>query len=741
VNRLASLLFIAAVAFGPACKGKDSKTTDTTQTTTTTGSGSGSAGASTGSGTTMTPTATIDKDHPLLAPYTGDHEGVPAFDKIKTADFKAALLKGMDLQRAEVQAIIDNKDAPTFANVIEAFEDAGRPYYRASTLFGVYTSTMNDKDMQAIEKEMAPLQAAFSDETIQNEKLFAKIKAVYDGKDKAKLEVDQVRLLDVVYNNFARRGAALSAENKARLKEINGKLATLFTTFSQNQLADEEKESVVLESKDDLAGLPDELVASLATAAEGKGQKGKWLISNTRSSAEPVLVYSSKRDLREKVFKMWISRGEKSNGPVISEILGLRAERAKLLGFPSHAHWIIDDNMAKTPDAALALTMRVWKAAVGRVKEEVADMQKVADEEAAAAKTDKIKIEAWDYRHFAEKVRKAKYDLDQNEVKQYLQADKLREGMFFAAKELFGLEFKPIEGVPVYHPDVKVWEVLRDGKHAGLWYFDPYAREGKRSGAWMNEYRTQERFKTETTPIVSNNSNFVKGANGEPTLISWDDATTMFHEFGHALHGLLSNVRYPSLAGTNTKRDFVEFPSQLNEYWLPTREILDKYALHYKTGKPLPPELFAKIEKAKNFNKGFGTVEYLMSAIYDLKIHTLGVGAKIDAAEFEKATMKEIGAPSEVVMRHRPMAFGHIFSDDGYSAGYYSYLWADTLTADAAEAFEEKKSFFDKATAKRLADTIFSVGNGVPPDVAFKNFRGRDVDPNALMRSRGFPTK
>ncbi|MFO1078780.1 MAG: M3 family metallopeptidase [Planctomycetota bacterium] len=679
----------------------------------------------------------MSEGHPLLAPFPGECGGMPPFDKIKVADFKPALLKGMVMKRAEIQAIVETKDAPTFANTIEALENAGRAYNRAATILGVYTSTMSDKEMQAIETEMAPIQAAFADETIQNEKLFARIKAVYDNREAAKLDAEQARLLEVYWRSFTRNGAALSVEDKAKLKVINGKLATLYTTFGLNQLADEEHQTVVLDKEEDLAGLPDELKASARTAAEAKGMKDKWLVSNTRSSAEPFLTYASNRALREKVWKMWVSRGETTNGPVISDILELRAQRAKLLGFPNHAEWIIDDNMAKTPEAALALTLRVWKAAVGRVKEEVADMQEVADKDPG-----KPKIEAWDYRYYAEKVRKAKYDLDQNEVKPYLQADKLRDGMFFAAKENFGLRFTPIDGVPVYHPDVKVWEVTRDGKHVGLWYFDPYARDGKRSGAWMNEYRTQERFTgADTAPIVSNNSNFVKGKEGEPVLISWDDASTMFHEFGHALHGLLSNVRYPSLAGTNTLRDFVEFPSQLNEYWLPTKEILDKYALHYQTGKPMPPELVAKIEKAKYFNQGFATVEYLMSAIYDLKIHTLPAGTKIDPTEFEKKVMAEIGAPKEIVMRHRPTQFGHIFSGDGYSAGYYSYLWADTLTADAAEAFEEKQSFYDKATAKKLMDTIFSVGNSVPPDVAYRNFRGRDVDPDALMRKRGFPTK
>ncbi|HTL34027.1 MAG TPA: M3 family metallopeptidase, partial [Kofleriaceae bacterium] len=603
--------------------------------------------------------------------------------------------------------------------------------------FGTFTSTMNSKPMQAVEKEMAPVIAAFSDEITQNEALFQRIKTVYDGRAKLKLTPEQNRLVEVTYQSFARRGAALGAKDKARLKEINQKLATLFTQFSQNVLADEEGQELVLDKEDDLAGLPESLRASMKNAAEAKKLKGKWLIANTRSSAEPFLTYSSKRELREKVFRMWVSRGESkdhNNYPVMTEILALRGERAKLLGFKSHAHWIIDDNMAKTPDAAMALMMKVWKAASARAREEVADMQKVADAEKAGHK-----IEAWDYRYYAEKVRKAKYDLDQDEVKAYLQLDKLREAMFWASGQLYGFEFKPIKGVPVYHKDVTTYEVMRDGKHVGLWYFDPYARAGKRSGAWMSEYRTQENFKDNLPPIVSNNSNFVKGKAGEPILISWDDASTMFHEFGHALHGLNSNVHYPTLAGTNTKRDFVEFPSQLNEHWLTTPEVLNKFCLHYKTGKPIPADLVAKIEKAKNFNQGFKTVEYLAAAIYDLRIHTMPVDKPIDAAKFEQLTMKEISCPPEIVMRHRPPQFLHIFADDGYSAGYYAYIWADTLTADAAEAFEEAKSFYDKPTAKRLHDSIMSVGNSVPPDVAFRNFRGRDVDTDALMRDRGFP--
>jgi peptidyl-dipeptidase Dcp len=675
---------------------------------------------------------------PLLSPWPGAHGGYPPFDKIKVGNFKPALTKGMELMRADIAAIASNADPPSFDNTIAALEDAGRPFGRAGSIYGTYRSTMNDKQMQEIEKEMAPVLAAFDDEITQNEALFARIKTVYEARRTAGLKPDQLRLVEIIYRNFARRGAALGKSEKARLKEINQKLASLYTKFSQNELADEEHYTLPLDSEADLAGLPESLRASAKATAEAKGLPGKWLITNTRSSMEPFLTYSTRRDLREKGWRLWVGRGDNGdahdNKPVITEILSLRAARAKLLGFATHAHWIVDDNMAKTPDAAMALMMKVWHAAVARVREEVADMQKIADAEHAG-----YKIAPWDYRYYAEKVRKAKYDLDQNEIKPYLQLDKMRDAMFWAAGQLYGLKFTQIKDVPIYHREMLVYQVTRDHKHVGLWYFDPYARDGKQSGAWMNEYRTQEKFKDAIAPVVSNNSNFVHSKPGEPVLISWDDARTMFHEFGHALHGLNSDVRFPTLAGTNVKRDFVEFPSQLNEHWLITKEVLGQFALHSQTAKPIPDELVAKVERAKHFNQGFTTVEYLASAIYDLKIHMAPVDKPIDPGEFEKRTMKEIGCPPEIVMRHRPTHFGHIFSGDGYSAGYYSYIWADTLTADAAEAFAAAGSFYDQPTAKRLYESIMSVGNSIPPEEAFRRFRGRDVDINALMRDRGFP--
>lgn len=675
---------------------------------------------------------------PLLDPWTGEHGGYPRFDLVKPSDLKGALLKGMELKREQIKALTSQKSLPTFDNTIVALEDCGRPLSNACRFFDVYTSTMNDKPMQAIETEMKPLLTKFDDEIFQNDELFQRIKTVYDARENAQLTDEQKRLCEVYYKMFTRQGAGLDKDKKKRLSEINEELSKLYTKFRHNQLADEEKYMLVLENEADLDGLSDSLREAAATQAEAHGKKGKWVITNGRSSMEPFITFSNRRDLREKGWRMWTCRGdnndENDNKENITAILKLRSERANILGFPTHAHWSVDDSMAKTPDAAMDLMMRVWAAAKGRVKQEVADMQAIADSENA-----KITIEPWDYRYYAEKVRKAKFDIDQNEVKQYLQLDKIRDGMFWAAKQVFGVDMVKLDGIPVVQPDVTVYEVRRNGKQIGLWYFDPYGREGKNSGAWMSEYRTQEKFKSPVTPIVSNNSNFVKGKPGEPVLIAWDDANTMFHEFGHALHGLLSNVNYPTLAGTNTKRDFVEFPSQVNERWLMTNEVLDQFALHYKTGKPIPKALVEKLKRAKTFNQGFSTGEYLASALYDMKIHLAATKDKnIKPDEFEQVTMTEIGCPKEIVMRHRPTAFGHIFSDDAYSSGYYAYIWADTMSADASEAFVEAGGFYDRKTCDRFHDTIFSVGNSISPDIAFKNFRGRTVDTNAVMRDRGF---
>lgn len=457
---------------------------------------------------------------------------------------------------------------------------------------------------------------------------------------------------------------------------------------------------------------------------------------NTRSSVEPFLTHDPRRQLREKVWRTFVSRGddgENDNKPVIEEIVTLRLERAKLLGYRTHAHWRLERSMAKTPERAMELLQAVWKPAAARVQEEVADMQALADREGAG-----VRIEPWDYRYYAEKVRKAKYDIDDAEVKPYLQLEKLREAMFWVAERLLGLRFAPIEGLPVYHADVSTWEVKdRNGGHAGLFYLDPYARAGKVSGAWMNAYRAQEGLDGEVTPIVSNNCNYIKPAPGEPVLIGWSDAHTLFHEFGHALHGLASKVTYPSLAGTSVDRDYVEFPSQLPEHWLSTPQVLDRFARHCRTGEPMPRELLAKIQRAAHFNQGFETVEYLSSALVDMRLH-LSDPPPRDIAAFERETLADIGMPREIVMRHRLPHFGHLFSSDGYSAGYYSYLWADTLTADAFEAFTEADGPYDEQVARRLCDHVLCRGNTVDPEEGYRAFRGRDPGIGALMRKRGF---
>jgi peptidyl-dipeptidase Dcp len=452
---------------------------------------------------------------------------------------------------------------------------------------------------------------------------------------------------------------------------------------------------------------------------------------------DPFLTFSDDRALRETVWRTYYDRGDNGdewdNNGIIEEIMQLRAERARLLGYDSYAHWAVEKQVAKTPAAALSLMMKVWPSAKARVIEEVADMQAIADAEGAD-----ITIEPWDYRYYAEKVRSSRYDYDANEVQQYLQLEKLREGMFWMAGELYGFEFTPVNDVPVFHPDVRVWEVERNGEHAGLWYFDPYARDGKRSGAWMNAYRDQSSLDAPVTPIVSNNSNFVVGAPGEPVLISWSDAETLFHEFGHAIHGLASDVVYPSLAGTLVPRDYVEFPSQVHEQWLLTPEVLNRFAVHHQTGEPIPVRLVSRIRDAATFNQGFITVEYLASALVDARLHALENPGELDADAFERSTLTAIGMPDELPMRHRLPQFAHIFAGEGYAAGYYSYLWADAFSTDAWEGFLEAGGPWDGEVAADFYKHVLSAGNTIDPIVGYRHFRGRDLETDALMRDRGF---
>ena len=678
-------------------------------------------------------------ENPLLAEWQGDYGGVPAFDEMELTAIKPAFEKAMESQLEEIQQITDNPEEPTFENTIEEMERSGKELDRVYTYYGIYSSNMSSPEFREIEKDMAPVLSDFSSRISQNEKLFQRIKTVYENSKEDPLPPQQQRVVDLIYKQFEMDGAELDAEKKKRYAAIDKELSKLYTKFSSNVLEDEEN-YVTYFTQHEAGGLSDGLLTSYAEAANERGKEGMYAVTNTRSSMDPFLTYATNRDLRKKVWSNYYSRGDnedhKDNKEIIANILKLRKERVNLLGYDNYAEWRLQDRMAKTPENAMNLMNAVWPAALARVKEEVADMQAVANAEGK-----NIKIEPWDYRFYAEKVRQQKYDLDSEEVKQYLQLDKLREAMFYVAGELFDYNFTPVEEgkVPVFHPDVKVWEVSdkTSGDLIGLWYLDPFARTGKRSGAWATTYRSHTTFDGDKTVLGSNNSNFIKPAEGEPVLVSWDDATTFFHEFGHALHFFSSRVDYPTLNGG--VRDYTEFQSQLLERWLSTDKVITNYLVHYKTGKPMPEELVNKIKKAATFNQGFKTTEYLASALMDMKLH-LADPSEIDIAKFEKETLAALNMPEEIPMRHRTPHFSHVFSGEGYATAYYGYMWADVLTADAAEAFAESPDgFYDKEVADRLVNYLFAPRNSVDPTEAYKEFRGRDATIDALMRDRGFP--
>ena len=677
--------------------------------------------------------------NPLLKEWQGPYEGVPAFDKMEVSLVKPAIRKGMELHLEEINKIANNTAEATFENTIIPMEKAGKELDRAFTYYGIYSSNISSPEFRAVQKELAPEISEYSSKISQNEALFKRIKTVYENSQKKPLDSAEQRVIDLVYEEFAMQGADLSEEDKKRYAEINKELSALYTKFSSNVLADEENYVIYL-TKEQTGGLPESYVKSAAKAAEDRDHKGYYAVTNTRSSMDPFLTYSTERELREKVWKNYYSRGDNNdeydNKETIQKILKLRDERVELLGFDNYAQWRLQNRMAKNPENAMDLMMQVWPAALARVKEEVADMQKVADSENA-----NITIKPWDYRFYAEKVRKEKYDLDSEEVKQYLELGNLTQALFFTAGELFNFAFTPVENnsVPVFHEDVNVWEVSDkdSGEIVGLWYLDPYARQGKRSGAWATTYRGYTKLTGEKPVLASNNSNFIEPAPGEPVLVSWDDAETFFHEFGHALHFLSANVEYPTLNGG--VRDYTEFQSQLLERWLSTDKVINQFLRHHETNEVIPEALVAKIKKASTFNQGFGTTEFLASAIMDMKYHTTDPD-KIDPAKFEKETLKELNMPEEIVMRHRTPHFGHVFSGEGYASGYYGYLWADVLTADAAEAFAKAEGgFYDKEVARKLVKYLFAPRNAMDPAEAYKKFRGRDAEIDALMRDRGFP--
>jgi peptidyl-dipeptidase Dcp len=682
------------------------------------------------------PSLALTEDNPFLKAWPLP-DGAPAFDLVKTEHYLPAFEAGMAETRREMAQILANPAAPSFANTIEAMERSGEIMDRVQAVFFNMTSANTNPELQKIQREISPKLAAFRNEIVLNDELFKRIEAVYENR--ANLNVDQARVAEKYYKDFVRAGAKLDAQQKERMRAIDQRMSQLGVQFQQNDLADTNGFTLELASEEDRAGLPEFVLAAALQAGRDFGQEGKYLITLSRSSVQTFLETSPRRDLREKAFKAWAARGangnQYDNRKIIAEMLALRAERAKLLGYATHADFVLEERMAKTPQAARDLIERVWKPARERAIEERADMQRLIEAEGG-----RYKLEAWDWRYYAEKVREQKFALDQDELKPYFQLEKMIEAAFYVSTNLWGLRFKLRPELPVYAEGVQVWEVRdRDDSLIGLFYGDYFARPSKRSGAWMSSYRTQQLLDGKRTPVVVNVCNFNRPQAGSPALLSYDDAETLFHEFGHALHGLLSAVTYPRVAGTSVPTDFVEFPAQVYEHWLAQPQILERFALHHATGEPIPQALLDKLMAARNFNQGFATVEFLASAFVDMDVHSL---TEVDANRFdidaaERNTLERLGMLPEIVCRHRPTHFSHIFAG-GYSAGYYSYMWSEVLDADGFEAFKEKNNIFDPEMAERLRKHVYSAGGTREPMDLYVAFRGREPDVQALLRHRGF---
>ena len=672
--------------------------------------------------------------NPLLSDFAVPF-GLPDFAAIKPEHYRPAFDAALAEHRAEIDAIAASAEPPTFANTIEALEKSGRALEKVANVFFVLAGADTSDALEAVERDISPLLARHSNALYLNAPLFKRIDDLYARRAALGLTSEQARVLERYHTRFVRAGAGLDKAAQDRLAAINEQLATLGTTFSQNVLADEKAYALILE-EGDLAGLPDFARAAASAAAEERGHKGKYAITLARSSCESFLQFSSRRDLREKVFDAWIKRGENGgatdNRAVIAETVKLRAERAKLLGYETFADYRLADQMAKTPAAARKLLDEVW----GRARAK-AMAERDALQEMIAAEGGNFKLAPHDWRYYAEKLRKAKYDLDEAEIKPYFQLDKMIEAAFDTAHRLFGLTFTPAN-VPLYHPDARAWDVKdKTGAHVALFIGDYFARASKHSGAWMTSLRDQQKLIGDTRPVVLNVCNFTKPAAGEPALLSFDDARTLFHEFGHGLHGMLSNVTYPLLSGTAVSSDFVELPSQLYEHWLEVPAILEKYARHAKTGEPMPKALLDRLLATRTYGQGFATVEYTACALVDLDVHGRKDEAPLDVSQFERDDLARLQMPAEIVMRHRLPHFSHLFSGGGYAAGYYSYMWSEVLDADAFEAFEETGDAFDPATAQRLRDFIYSAGNLRDPAEAYKAFRGRLPAVDALLKKRG----
>jgi peptidyl-dipeptidase Dcp len=678
-----------------------------------------------------------DQANPLLEAWTLPGE-TPPFPAIRPEHFRPAFDRAMADHMAEIETIATCPDTPSFANTIMALERSGRTLERVSAVFHALSGAHTNDALMAIEREMSPLLAAHRNRIHLHDGLYARIKALWGRHDALGLTREEARVLERYHVNFRRAGAGLAADAKSRIAAIGERLAALGTAFSQNVLADEQAYALVLEGEEDLTGLSESARAAARAAAAERGMPDKHAITLARSSVEPFLRSSARRDLREKAYEAWVVRGNgggaTDNKAIIAETIALRAERARLLGYPTFAHYRLDDAMAKTPQAVEALLERVWPPARARAMVDRDALQELIRQEGG-----NFDLAAWDWRYYAEKLRKARCDIDAAEIAPYLRLDNMIAASFDTAQRLFGLTFRERQDVPVWHPDVRVWEVWgAGGKFRGLFFGDYFARSSKRSGAWMTTLRTQHKLDGEVRPLVLNVMNFAQAGDGQPTLLSFDDARTLFHEFGHALHALMSDVTYPMIACTRVATDFVELPSQLYEHWLEQPEVLRRFALHYQTGEPMPEDLLRRLLAARTFDQGFATVEYVASALVDLAFHQAREPDKVDPAAFEADVLARIGMPSEIGMRHRSPHFLHVFAGGGYAAGYYSYMWSEVLDADAFEAFQETGDVFDPAIAERLCDEILAAGGSRDPGEAYQAFRGKLPTTDALLRKRGF---
>lgn len=681
------------------------------------------------------PAEKAESENPFFGEFHTPH-GVPPFDRIKEEHYVPAFKEGIKQEKAEIDAIANNEDAPTFENTIEALEDTGDLLRRVSNTFDVLNDSMTNENMQAINEEMAPLRSKHNDDIRLNPRLFERIKTVYDKKDDLDLNAEQAMLLEKYYKDFVRGGANLDEDKKARFREINEELSLLSIKFGQNVLKETNRFEMVLEDEKDLVGLPEAVISAAAEAAAERGYEGQWVFTIHKPSMIPFLQYSEKRELREKIFKAYINKGnhndELDNKANLAKMAALRVERANLLGYKTHAHYILEDNMAKVPENVYGLLDQLWKPALKMAKKEARDLQAMIDKEGG-----NFKLEPWDWWYYTEKLKKAKYDLDEEMLKPYFELNNVRDGAFYLANKLFGIQFVERDDIPKYHEDVKVFEVKEaDGSHIGILYTDYYPRESKRGGAWMNALQKQSRMGgVDVHPIITNNGNFPKPTGDMPALISSEDVGTLFHEFGHALHGLLSDSTYNRLSGTSVPRDFVELPSQIMENWVFEPEVLKAYAKHYETGEVIPQELIDKLKKTGTFNQGFATVEYLAASYLDMDWHTLEVTDLQDADKFETESMDRIGLIPEIVVRYKSPYFNHIFSG-GYSSGYYSYIWAEVLDSDAFQAFKET-SLFDRKVATSFRENILARGGTEDPMTLYVRFRGAEPSVEPLLKKRG----